>query len=529
MENDFSPGFVPQRGVKLRAMSKIPWRQLLVPAALVFLYLYPFPYFSKLRSANEMPRIYLTQEIVDRGTFRLDARWSELQLGSTFDVSTTPDGHRYSNKAPGTSFLAVPGYLLIKGWHRLVGGEPSLAEVTRVFRVTAVTIPALLFLCWFFSLTRRFAPDAAPRRTALLAYALGSLAFPYALLFFSHQTAAACAGGAFVCAVRRVRGETRWPNLTSVGIGLLAALAVVVDYQSVFAALAIAIYLLLRSQRRWPDVALATLGAIPPAAALMFYHQTCFGSPLKTGYSFAVDPACQHGLLGIIGPNLQGLWQALLAPDNGLIVLMPWVLIAIVGGAAIAYDREARARVGAEALLCGIVILAYVLFLGSLAPAIGRAGWSVGPRYIGVAVPFIGWLAAAGFAALDKKPLLRVIGQSLVVVGIVVFVAAAVTYPHWPTSFANPLFDVSFRALRSGMAPHSLGTLIGLRGLASLLPFFAVIGALVLGLFTAGDRRRWVTTVAAILLASAIIWSYHFFSQGTAEGAWNFIVRQWEP
>ena len=44
-------------------------------------YLYAFPFFDQLRSANEMPRLLMTQELVDRGVFYLDRRLSEF--GST--------------------------------------------------------------------------------------------------------------------------------------------------------------------------------------------------------------------------------------------------------------------------------------------------------------------------------------------------------------------------------------------------------------------------------------------------------------
>src|SRR5262249_19037924 len=101
------------------------WRRLALRAGFVVAFIYTFPYFAALHSANEMPRLFLTEEMLDRGTFRLDARWSELTQGSTFDVSTTPDGHRYSNKAPGASFLALPAYAAVKSWHRVFGGAPS--------------------------------------------------------------------------------------------------------------------------------------------------------------------------------------------------------------------------------------------------------------------------------------------------------------------------------------------------------------------------------------------------------------------
>src|SRR5262245_63335176 len=164
-------------------------------------YLYAFPYFGELRSANEMPRVLMTQEMVDRGVFHLDRRIPEM--GSTLDLSVGPDGKRYPNKAPGPSFLAVPGYLLCK-----LFGATSLRACTWAFRVTAVTIPALLFLPLFYRLTRRFSPEEPARRKALAAYALGCPALVYAVVFYSHQLAAVFAGGAFVAAVTLVRGES---------------------------------------------------------------------------------------------------------------------------------------------------------------------------------------------------------------------------------------------------------------------------------------------------------------------------------
>ena len=44
---------------------------------------------------------------------------------------------------------------------------------------------------------------------------------------------------------------------------------------------------------------------------------------------------------------------------------------------------------------------------------------------------------------------------------------AASTYPHWPTEFQNPLFEVAVRSLREGHAPYSLGTLAGFRGVGT--------------------------------------------------------------
>ncbi|MBI4508351.1 MAG: hypothetical protein HY698_01865 [Deltaproteobacteria bacterium] len=503
--------------------------RVLAALGLVLVYLYAFPYFAALKSASELPRIFLTQEIVDKGTFRIDRRIPEM--GSTFDVSTTPDGHKYSNKAPGMSFMAVPVHVLLKGAHGLLGDRPSLREVTWAFRALAVTIPCLLFLPVFVRVVRRFAPHPAPQRATLVAYALGSMALPYAIFFISHSVAAAAAGGAFACAVLLVRGEVRRPKVAAMSCGFLAGMSVLVDYQSVLAASAVGVFLLVRSRKRLADATWALLGTLPPAAALLLYHQACFGSPWKTGYSFAADPLHKHGFLGIIGPNRAAFAQALVDPDNGLLLLMPWTLLSIVGAVAILRSREARARVGAEAVTCIVVVLAYLLFIGSLEPEFGRGGWGVGPRYIGVALPFLAWLCAAGLQAADGHVGWRVLGHGAVLVGAIIYVATATTYPHWPTSFKNPLFEVTFRMLGEGLAPYSLATLFGASGFLSLLPVYLVAAGLAVGLLSWRERKRLATTAAAALVTAVYLFAYSQFPRtGEAgERPWQFIRATWEP
>jgi hypothetical protein len=64
--------------------------------------------------------------MVDDGTFAIDrgvARW-----GATADVSPHA-GHQYSNKAPGSSMLAVPAYLAAKGVTQVLAGRaPTLGS-----------------------------------------------------------------------------------------------------------------------------------------------------------------------------------------------------------------------------------------------------------------------------------------------------------------------------------------------------------------------------------------------------------------
>jgi len=139
-------------------------------------------------------------------------------------------------------------------------------------------------------------------------------------------------------------------------------------------------------------------------------------------------------------------------------------------------------------------------------------------------MPFLAWLAAPALDAAEARPPWRVVAHALVLAGVVVNVVAATTYPHWPTAFRDPLYEVSFRLLADGRAPHSLGTLVGLHGVASLVPLYAVVAAVAVRLL--GARR---TTLAAAVVAAGIVLAYSLFPRGTPPDKIQFIERQWEP
>ena len=121
-------------------------------AAIAVAYLYVVPYFPQIHSANELPRAYLVKAIVDDHSFAIDrsvARW-----GATADVSPS-NGHLYSNKAPGSSLLAVPIYAVVSA----VAGEPSLAVTLWICRAAAGIAPMLGFLWLVWGWLARFAPN----------------------------------------------------------------------------------------------------------------------------------------------------------------------------------------------------------------------------------------------------------------------------------------------------------------------------------------------------------------------------------
>ncbi len=505
--------------------------------ALVLTYVGVFPFFGRLRHANEMPRVGLTKQIVERGTFDLDALVQEKFFLSDFDLSHTPDGHAYSNKAPGVSLLGVPIYATAR-----VFGEPSLLATTWLLRMFVVTLPALFFLFWFRRQMFLFTEDKNAINTAIVAYGLASPALPYALQFMSHALTAAAAATTFFLCVRLVRSRPQHPGKTALAAGFFASASVILEYQGFIAILCIGIYLLCCSPARGKDVFHFVLGGIPLAIALGAYHEAAFGVPWRTGYSFHSD-VFDEGVFGTIGPNHKAMFHTLVSPANGMLTLSPWTIFAILGAATVLLNRDTRARIGSEVALCCTIIAAYVLYVGSLVPWFARGGWTVGPRHLLAAYPFIAMLAALGFQSaargLLNKPWTASAGwiasRTLVVFSTIVFVVATTTYPHWPDGLKNPLHEISFRLLGDNHAVHSIATALGARGFVSLLPEYVSAAVVLIVLLTADrrvTRRQAIVGMAScVLLATALVWRYQDLavSKAYAQKAYNYVVSTLEP
>ena len=473
--------------------------------AIALLYLYAFPYFPDIRSANELPRVYLTRAMVDEGTFAIDEgvkRW-----GSTADVS--PSGDRfYSNKAPGSSFLAVPAYLALRGVKAVTGGgEPTLAEMMWTFRTATGVIPTLAFLVLLWRFLARYAPHPDTRRLVVVGYALGSMAMTYSILFIAHQLAAICIATAYILAVKVCEDDAdeRW----LAGAGFMAGMAPLVDYQAAFAGVPVAAYLLYkllaRPPRRWRGLLYAVGGSIAPIAALLWYHARAFGSPFRTGYHATETFAHFHqeGFLGMTGPSWEALVGSMVAPDNGLILFCPLLLLAVPGW-LILYRRRQFWALGITLAVAAF----YIYFVSSL--TFWRGGWQLGPRYITAMLPFAMVAVAVGASAAEQRPWTRALAVAALAVSVVVYAVSNAVFPHFPDRFANPLYEVTFRLLGEGHAPYNLGWTVGLRGIASLIPYFALL-AVVVGRVAIPSRDKLGSGLAGLALAAIVIAAYSLF------------------
>jgi hypothetical protein len=462
-------------------------------AALFALALGTYAYFFQGGGWNANVRFDLVRAIVEQHTLRIDGYET-----NTGDLAFR-DGHYYCDKAPGLSLLAVPVYAALHtfaGEGRLRGRFVSRAAW--LCTVWAVALPSAAAAVMICALAARL--GLAPRcRAALsLAYAFGTLAFPYSTLFYGHQLASALLIAAFgLLALARGRDGGPGPVRLAAS-GLLLGCASAVEYPSLLAAVVIGSYAatITRPRRRWWWLAGA---AAAPLVALMAYHHIAFGGAFTLPYAFSTDtPRHRGAFFGVGWPTRKSLYGILVSPYRGLFYSAPW--LALAGPGAVRLLRASSTRT--EAMVCLTVAALNVALNASLTDWPG--GWAAGPRHLVPALPFLTLLAAG--VAVGRRvsaPEALVYGAAAALSVTLMLVATSVQ-PEVPRWYGRPFEEFLWPSFRAGqLAVNTLpihtgtvhprrqawnvGELLGLEGRTSLLPLAAFAAAALWWLFRAPE------------------------------------------
>jgi hypothetical protein len=499
---------------------------------LTVIYLYSFPYFEGIRSANELPRIYLTMAMVDRGALNIDPELKRFQ-GSP-DTSVY-GGKHYCNKAPGMSFLALPTYIVMKAFN---GWQPleSMAELRKAFywfRLTVSAIPSLLFLLLLWRVLSEVVRSRPLRQLILLGYGVGTMSFIYGTLFIAHQLSALLVGAAFYLIWLKHRG--RGGRFTFIAAGFLAGFGVLVDYQVAFAGPPLFIYLLWRMGGTRNKAALQfCLAAAVPLILLLLYHWGCFDNPLKTGYHYLANPTFKKwhskGFLGLSGFKFGAFANRHFSPNDGLFYYSPFLLLAFPG---LVVMMTIKKDLRGEGLLCLVVIAFFIYFASALAFV---SGWDVGPRYVAAALPFYVMPIAIFFERFGKTALRLAVPLGLVVASIVIYGLCNAVFPHYPDGYSDPFFDVTVRYAFAGYIPYNMGWLLGLEGIASLMPYLALLAVLVvvpLWKMLSPRKARIQLVTGSLLVAALVLGSYYgllaYRARPVPMKGMTWIHKIWEP
>jgi len=327
---------------------------------------------------------------------------------------------------------------------------------------------------------------------AAVAMGLATPMWAYSTLLWGHALAGACLVFAFAAALKPGKSSSSSPDVAwAMATGLAAGWATVTEYPAAPASLTVALFALsVVWKDGWPRrlriAAGVAMGALPCAALLLIYQHAAFGSAFRPSYSYypaGAFPWMKHGYMGLTYPRIDVALKLLFNCRRGLLFTGPVVLAAPFGLRWLWKQPAMRAAAAAV-----IAVAAYYFLFNASFP--GVPGWSYGPRYMSAGLP----LLCLGLAPLwDRAPhYSRNLVSALAVCGGLFTFMAVSTTPQPPDGFACPMFQFitpSFLAgklsLNAGSmltssdagASHAgafnLGEVVGLHGLASLLPLVA--------------------------------------------------------
>ncbi|MFI5271664.1 MAG: hypothetical protein ACHQ4H_01355 [Ktedonobacterales bacterium] len=458
----------PARLAVARAIAaRIPGRGLFA-AVLVFCY----GYFFSPANTNTLSRYDMVVALA-QGTAIIDPL-----RANTIDVSFYA-GHYYSPRSLGPSLLAVPVYKLLARLATATATQPTVTFDIGYFNLfTAVPVCvacALVFAAFVARLRPALAGTALPL-VAASAFALGTLFFPFATVFFGHAFAGALAFTGFYL-LYRARPSLRRGGLLVALAGLLVGYAVISEYPLAVVALILCGYVAaVFPQERWRMLALFVAGALPCALLLAGYNWLAFGSPLHLSYAYVTGGQFQGqhgGLFGVTLPSLGGLIEILAWP-RGLLVESPFLIFVPLG---LVRWWRGSARPSPEVVVCAAITVVYPLLVASY--YLPMAGENLpGPRLLVPMLPFT--CLALAWVVGDPRRWLRATFAALLACGFALsalYVLLGVreyhTYLTYPLdTLFGPLLRTGLVPALNGPTPQSFGTQIfQLSWLASLRVF----------------------------------------------------------
>ena len=399
------------------------------------------------------------------------------------------DGHYYSDKAPGQSFMAAPIVAGLTAGAKRLGwsaaptqdGKLSFVFVLAVWLTDALTTALFAAACAsaVYRSACRLGVSEPGARFGVIALGLCTPAFGWGTVVFGHMIAGGCIAIAFDNALALLSRPTRpW---TALGLGLLMSLAVTVEYFSaipmIIVALFVAAGMLGRSARASITVlGAATVGGVLGMAPLGIYNALAFGSPWTLGYSQVQGfEEMKSGVFGITYPRLWSFLSILVFPRRGILWLSPLLAVTPI---AWWYMRR-RWSPSVIVVLLSIPIF-YILLNSSYFYWDG--GWSTGPRHIMPALGAI-CLVLAGFWDVTGPTWRKLMVLGASISGVLNFICATVDM----TDPGKVIWTVPSLVLRFWRGDvHNVFIVLGLTGLWSVVPLLILVAAIVVAAWPKG-------------------------------------------
>lgn len=432
------------------------WRKNNIAFPWVVFFLFINLSVTQYGGTNANARIAGLRAITESGTLNIDP-----YVNWTIDWSKSPNGHYYSNKAPGGVIFGLPFFaavdipvmLLTKDKRNAQGYYPGPGYIQHIILILFTQLLPFSLLVLLIS---DYLQQQGFSRMSVHIFSLcalfGNTAAVYMNCYFGHGLAAVHFLACFFFWLQRRYG---WSSF-------FFASSLLTDYGTAYVFPFFVIATLLR-ERTWKPALAALIGASPIAAIWTWYHWVAFGSPLATANQFinpqqiekVQGPSAIDGAYSIF-PSAEVFYRLLFGPERGLLFLLPWALAVF----PIFFYRTKNIPTGAKTFLVG-GLLGLLWMNASFGGWHG--GWTVGPRYISLIFPALALLVGMAWDSIPRSARLVLFICAIVSVAfriwIYPFSNLAPVDPLWSYYFV--LYDLvglkSTGGLRISMALFALG------------------------------------------------------------------------
>ncbi len=468
-------------------------------AVVFFLLAVTYAYFYQDPGANGNTRLALTMAIVKEGRLNIDTFNSQAMGYITEDIAFY-QGKYYTDKAIGSSVLAAAVYYPIYTILHQFGIALSAPDEKHLLTFLIMGLPSAVAGTLIFVLCEYLSKSRFRAFIVTMAIALGTMSFPFSVIYFGHQLAASFLFGAFFLTFQiKIQPEPVKINYFLIFlVGLLLGLAFLTEMTTAVVVLPLVAYYvyvlwtrkILKKVMVW---VLPALGGLVPILLMVAYNVQVYGTLFASGYQYLVDPISREGMakgiMGIGRPSLHVLFYETLHPAQGIFWQSPVLIMALVGGFFMLRKKQFWAELAVAAIACGAYLLlnaGYYMWWG---------GWSFSVRHIVPMLPFL----CLPLIFVPKKIFPAVIVLTFVSVAQMGIVAASsIRVPD--ENFLriaqlgffeySAIYNFCLQKLIDGNFTWNLGQAVfGLKNWASLLPIVLTISGATL--FMAFFPTRW--------------------------------------
>jgi hypothetical protein len=353
-------------------------------AFFVFLLLaFTYVYFYHDPGWNGNDRLGLTFAIVEEGRLTIDSFHN--REGTFTNDKAFYNGHYYSSKAIGSSLIAVFFYFPLYQLENLLDVKFSVQELKYLLTILSIGVPSAIAGSLIYVLCKQVTGDRFRSYVFTIAINLGTMIFPFSVIFFGHQLVGTFLFGAFFLIFQLKIDLAHHRKSLIFLVGLLLGFALITEYPIAPIVLVLTIYYFnvvftKGVINRNSAVIMPALGACIPIAILLAYNTAAFGNPISTGYTYPADPWFQQeqsqGIAGIGWPNPKAMFFMTIHPAFGLLWQSPVLIMSLVG-----MWRMLRKSIYRVEALISLTAFLLLLIIYSGFP-FWWGGWTFGPRYL---------------------------------------------------------------------------------------------------------------------------------------------------